>query len=79
MNMKVHVRLYANLRQYSPRSEGSFDLNLPFGSAMKNLTEALDIPPSVGLVMLVNGRRATAETRLAPLDTVTLFPPMEGG
>jgi molybdopterin converting factor small subunit len=77
--MKVHVKLYANLREYSPVSEGGFDLELPSGSSMKALVEALKIPPSVGLVMLVNGRRAFPDILLAPEDIVTLFPPMEGG
>jgi molybdopterin converting factor small subunit len=40
---------------------------------------AMQLPPAVQAVLLVNGRRAEAGTRLGDGDEVTLFPPMEGG
>jgi molybdopterin converting factor small subunit len=40
---------------------------------------ALGTPAAVEAVLLVNGRRADAATRLSEGDDVTLFPPMEGG
>jgi molybdopterin converting factor small subunit len=77
--MKVHVSLFANLRDYSPAGEGSFELGLAAGATVADLVAALHIPPKVQAVVLVNGRRAEPATSLAPEDAVTLFPPMEGG
>jgi molybdopterin converting factor small subunit len=77
--MKVRVSLFANLRAYSPNSEGSFDLDLTSGATVADLLEKLRIPPTVQTVILINGRRAEAASLLALSDEVTLFPPMEGG
>jgi molybdopterin converting factor small subunit len=77
--MNVHVSLFANLRDYSPGGEGSFDLRLSVGATVADLVAALHISPLVQIVILVNGRRAEPATPLAPEDAVTLFPPMEGG
>jgi molybdopterin synthase sulfur carrier subunit len=77
--MKVHVSLFANLRDYAPGGEGNFDLTLAAGATVADLFAALNVPPQVHAVVLVNGRRAEPGTPLAPEDTVTLFPPMEGG
>jgi len=77
--MNVHVSLFANLRDYSPAGEGSFDLRLAAGATVADLVAALHIPPVVQAVVLVNGRRADLDTVLNAGDSVTLFPPMEGG
>lgn len=77
--MKIQVSLFANLRDYAPGDEGSFELALAAGATVADLFAALHVPAQVQAVVLVNGRRAEPSTRLAPEDTVTLFPPMEGG
>jgi molybdopterin converting factor small subunit len=77
--MQVHVDTYANLRQYSPAGQGSFDLTLVSGATVNSIIEALGIPRTVRIVILVNGRHATEGTSLKPADKITLFPPMEGG
>ncbi|UCE50877.1 MAG: MoaD/ThiS family protein [Desulfobacterales bacterium] len=77
--MKVQVNMYANLRQYSPANEASFTLQLACGSTVGNLINTLKIPQSVKMVILINGRRADANTHLSPEDKIILFPPMEGG
>jgi len=77
--MKIHVNLYANLKQYSPVGAGSFTLNMASGSTLKNLIDTLNIAPKVKMVILVNGRRADVETHLSPEDKITLYPPIEGG
>jgi molybdopterin converting factor small subunit len=78
-HMKVQVNMYANLRQYSPANEASFTLKLASGSTVSKLISTLKIPQNVKMVILINGRRADADTHLSPEDKVTLFPPMEGG
>ena len=77
--MKVHVSMFANLRQYAPAGAGSFTLNMTSGSTLKNLIDTLNIPQGVNMVVLINGRRADVETRLSSEDKLTLFPPIEGG
>ncbi|MGE5255892.1 MAG: MoaD/ThiS family protein [Hyphomicrobiales bacterium] len=77
--MKVQVSLFANLRDYAPGGEGNFDLALAAGATVADLFAALNVPPQVQAVVLVNGRRAEPATPLSPEDAVTLFPPMEGG
>jgi molybdopterin converting factor small subunit len=77
--MKVQVSVFANLRDYAPGGTGSFELDLAAGAAVRELLNALAIPPQVQAVLLVNGRRADQNTPLAAGDQVTLFPPMEGG
>ena len=77
--MQVHVDTYANLRQYSPAGQGSFDLTLEFGATVSCIIDALNIPRTVKIVILVNGRHAAEDTRLKSADKITLFPPMEGG
>jgi molybdopterin converting factor small subunit len=77
--MKVQVSLFANLRDYGPGGSGSFDLELPAGAVVADLLAALAIPLHVQAVILLNGRRAEFTTALNPDDSITLFPPMEGG
>ena len=77
--MNVQVNLYANLRQYSPAKEASFTLKLASGSTVSHLIKTLNIPQSVKMVILINGRHAGADTPLSPGDKIILFPPMEGG
>ena len=77
--MQVHVDTYANLRQYAPAGRGSFDLTLNSGATVSCIIDALDIPCTVKIVILVNGRHAAEDTKLKSADKITLFPPIEGG
>ena len=77
--MQVHVDTYANLRQYAPAGRGSFDLTLDSDATVSCIIDALNIPCTVKIVILVNGRRAAEDTRLKAADKITLFPPIEGG
>jgi len=77
--MKVHVHTFANLRDYAPAGKGHAELALAEEATVADLFAVLRIPPAVQAVILVNGRRADAATRLNSGDEVTLFPPMEGG
>ncbi len=77
--MNVHVSTFANLRDYAPAGRGSFEVALADGASVADVFAALQIPAAVQVVILVNGRRADAATRLNSGDALTLFPPMEGG
>ena len=77
--MRVKIRLFSNLKQYGPGQEGAFPLDLEVGATVHGLVEALEIPPLVKRVILVNGYHCQKDTVLADGDTVTVFPPMAGG
>lgn len=77
--MKVHVSLFANLRDYAPSGQGRFELPLAGGASAADLLAALRVPAAVQAVLLVNGRRADPAAKLHDGDEVTFFPPMEGG
>jgi molybdopterin converting factor small subunit len=77
--MWVTVRAFANLRDHAPERRERFDLELADGATVSAVLDAMQLPPAVETVMLVNGRRAEAATALVDGDEVTLFPPMEGG
>ncbi len=77
--MKVRVNLFASLRAYAPVGSASDELTVADGATVADVFAALGIPAAVEAVLLVNGRRANAATRLESGDEVTLFPPMEGG
>jgi molybdopterin converting factor small subunit len=77
--MKIQISLYANFRQYAPGSAESFELDLAVGATVKTLIDRLKIPEVLKMVILINGRKADTETRLAEEDKITIFPPIEGG
>ncbi|HSV93696.1 MAG TPA: MoaD/ThiS family protein [Desulfobacterales bacterium] len=77
--MRVTVRAFANLRDYAPERRERFELKLAHGASVAAVLAAMQLPPAVQTVLLVNGRRAGAATALADGDEITLFPPMEGG
>ena len=77
--MKVKVRLLANFKEYGPGGESHFELQLDPGSTMDSLFFKLQVPSTVSRIMLLNGKHAREDTHLAEGDTITLFPPIEGG
>jgi len=77
--MQVTVRAFANLRDFMPGRRSEAALVLADGARVADVRAALCVPAHVQAVLLVNGRRAEAETVLSESDEVTLFPPMEGG
>ncbi len=77
--MLVHVELFLHLRRYGPSGEGPTQIELPPGTTVADLLARLGIPSTVKKVVLVDGRLRPAETQLEDGETVTVFPPLEGG
>ncbi len=77
--MKISFRLFANLRAYSPATDGCGELDLVQGSTVKTVTDALGMPPETERVILLNGHHAKEDTLLSESDSLTFFPPMTGG
>jgi molybdopterin converting factor small subunit len=79
--VRIEVRLFANLAAFLPPHghDGVAELEIPDGSTVTEVTHRLGIPHDLARVVLVNGRDADSEARLAPRDVVTIFPPLAGG
>ena len=77
--MKIAFRLFANLRHFSPSTDGCGELDLAEGSTVGTVSDALGIPPETERVILLNGHYAKENTRLSEGDSLTFFPPVTGG
>jgi sulfur carrier protein ThiS len=77
--MEVAVKLFNQLRTYSPDRRFVFSIQLPRGASVGDLLEELDIPSTVARSMLLNGRRIDEKALLSPGDEVVLMSPIEGG
>jgi MoaE-MoaD fusion protein len=76
--VRVHVRLFAGLRERA--GAGERDLELDSGARVGDVWLALDLgdePP--GLLYAVNKHYAPADRELAEGDEVALIPPVSGG
>ncbi len=79
--MKVEVKLFANFREYLPPGSSSYArlMDLDEGTTIRQVLENLKIPPSIPMVLLVNGIYKQAEEVLQPGDALNVFPPVAGG
>ena len=77
--MQIHVKLYSDLKQYTPGEMGQLDLTLPPGANLGSVFERLAIPQDRNHIALINGRRAFRESVLSQGDTLVVFPQICGG
>ena len=79
--MRVTVTCYGALREYLPPGSvgNSAPVELPENAAVGDLLGALDVPPHVVFVMMVDDHRVESDHPLAEGTTVTLMPPFTGG
>jgi sulfur carrier protein ThiS len=84
--MRIHVRLFANLRDRFPSGDrGQGDVDLDDGASLADLIARLEIPDPQVQMVLVDGqqvpRKASgrAERILQDGETVSIFPPVSGG
>jgi molybdopterin converting factor small subunit len=77
--MRISFRLFANLRSFSPETDGCGELDLAKGSTVGTVSDVLGIPPEIERVILLNGHHAKEDIRLSDGDSLTFFPPMTGG
>jgi molybdopterin converting factor small subunit len=74
--INVTVRLFATLRE---NREKETAMELPRGSAPKDIVQLLDISPKDAAIIMINGRGASLDSILEDKDTVSIFPPVGGG
>jgi molybdopterin converting factor small subunit len=78
--VRVEVRAFATLRVFlPPGSRGAAVVDVPEGSAIRDVARSFGIPDGTALVALLNGREAEPGQPLREGDVVTLFPPLAGG
>ena len=78
--MRVEVRLFAILARYLPNDHaGATFLDVADGNTVADVARSLGIPDDLSRIVLVNGRDAGEDWRLADGDVITLFPPLAGG
>ena len=76
--MRITVKLYANLREYS-NGEGTISLELAENSSVMDTLKHFKIPENETKIIMVNGIRAKPDTIVQDGDRVAIFPPIAGG
>jgi molybdopterin converting factor small subunit len=76
--MQIVVKLYGDLKRHAPGDRTDFELTLDPGASVGDVLRLLSIPKDHH-VSLINGQRATPESRFESGDTLVLFPPVYGG
>jgi molybdopterin converting factor small subunit len=84
--MRIHVRLFANLRDRLPSSDrGRGEIELDDRASLADLIERLEIPDPLAQMVLIDGlqeprsREERARRILEDGQTVSIFPPVAGG
>lgn len=76
--MRITVKLYADLREYS-NGERTLTLEFTRGSRVMDVLERLKIPEREIKIIMVNCRRAKPNNGIHDGDRVAIFPPIAGG
>ena len=79
--MEIRVELFLRFRDFAPAGsrEGRGRLEVPEGATPADVLALLRIPPEARKVVLVDGRLQPPSTPLRGGQTLTVFPPLEGG
>ena len=84
--MKIHVRLFASLRDRFPaNARGRGEVELASDATLEDLIEQLAIPDRLAQMVLVDGQQAPRKKGervhviLREGQTVSIFPPVSGG
>jgi molybdopterin converting factor small subunit len=79
--VRVEVRLYANLRRYTPQLGLGEAMELAFdeGATLRHIFARLGLPESEVKRVIVNGLSKGYEYVLLERDRVAIFPPVAGG
>jgi sulfur carrier protein ThiS len=79
MGMRIKVKTYAELQQYSPQKGEEFTLEIQEGLTIRSLMEHLGMPEHRVMFILHNGQKAKETERLANGDQVFFYPVIGGG
>jgi molybdopterin synthase sulfur carrier subunit len=80
--MKVHVKLYATLREFAPANTdigSSFEVEVD-GTTLEELIHQLGFDIDIAKIVMINGdRELDMSKELNENDLVVIFPPVGGG
>ena len=77
--MRIRVELFLHLTKHAPSGDSPADLDVPDGATVDSVLTRLGILGRVEKVVLVDGRVRDLSYTLAEGQTLTVFPPLEGG
>lgn len=83
--MQITVKLYASLSDYLPAgaSQNKVDLDVAEGTTIATMLQALNLPPKLVHLVLVNGHyiapAARGQQALRAGDALAVWPPVAGG
>ncbi len=79
--MHIRVKLFASLAAMVPGATAGvpMDVELPFGSDLRDLASRLHLPEREQKLVFVNGRAESLDRALQEDDEVGIFPPVGGG
>ena len=77
--MRIRVELFLHLAKHAPSGETPAQLDVPDGATVDSVLTRLGILGRVEKVVLVDGRVRDRSYALADGQTLTVFPPLEGG
>jgi molybdopterin synthase sulfur carrier subunit len=79
--MRVHVKLFATLRQHVPNAVAGlpFEVDLAEEATVADLIHHLSLPAEEVKIVYVNARAQADDWRLGPGDEIGIFPPIGGG
>jgi len=77
--MRIRVELFLHLKKHAPSQDSPLDLEVPAGSTVGSALSRLGIPENTEKVVLVDGRVRDFSYALDEGETLTVFPPLEGG
>lgn len=77
--MQITVKLYGTLKAYAPGAKTQFELELASGATLEDVLGYWNIPYDDTHVLLINGRRASKNSRFHSGDILVMFPEISGG
>jgi molybdopterin converting factor small subunit len=75
----IHVKLYANLPQYSKSKKKEFEIPWSDGLNIEKILNSEGISIKIAKIIMVNGRCQNIDFILKDDDRLAIFPPVGGG
>ena len=79
--MDIEVKLFATFQKHLPSGHGPFSckLRMEEKASVEDVLKHLDLPREMPKILLLNGVRCQAESKLKEGDVLSIFPPLGGG
>jgi sulfur carrier protein ThiS len=77
--MRISVRLFLHLKKYIPTGDGTGDVDVPNGATVEAVLDQLGVPREMKKIILADGRHAVPSQPLREGQTLTVYPPLDGG